>query len=337
MALLNKGLTHGQRDEPEAELTAYDDLVARFGGSDAPDIQVQVARALLLKGLTHDQRDEPEAELTAYDDLVARFGASDTLDLQMEVAKALFLKGLTHGQRDEPEAELATYDDLVARFGGSDAPDIQVQVARALFNKGIAHGRRDEPEAALAAYDNLVARFGGSDAPDIQVQVAGALLNKGDRQIEIGRPEEALRTSDEIDRRFGAITDNEPSEFVLWRWQAKWMRTHALLVQKERPSALSVFRSVCAMFVVDNETMLREMLVRVPILIAAGASERDLVKILSANRKTADALAPLVVALRLLAGESVRASDEVREVAADVRKYIEDAKRRGAGRSAPQY
>ena len=171
----------------------------------------------------------------------------------------------------------------------------------------------------------------------LQVQVARALLFKGDRQIEIGRPEEALRTSDEIDRRFGAITDNEPSEFALWRWQAKWMRTHALLVQKERPSALSVFRSVCAMFVVDNETMLREMLVRVPILIAAGASERDLVKILSANRKTADALAPLVVALRLLAGESVRASDEVREVAADVRKYIEDAKRRGAGRSAPQY
>ena len=43
-ALLNKGLAHGQRDEPEAVLTAYDDLVARFGASDAPDIQVQVAR-----------------------------------------------------------------------------------------------------------------------------------------------------------------------------------------------------------------------------------------------------------------------------------------------------
>ena len=263
--------------------------------------------------------------------------AGDTLDLQMEVARALLNKGVTYGQRDEPEAELTAYDDLIARFGASDAPDLQVQVAKALLLKGLKHGQRDEPEAELAAYDDLVARFGASDAPDIQVQVALALFNKGDRQIEIGRPEEALRTSDEIDRRFGAITDNEPSEFALWRWQAKWMRTHALLVQKERPSALSVFRSVCAMFVVDNETMLREMLVRVPILIAAGASERDLVKILSANRKTADALAPLVVALRLLAGESVRASDEVREVAADVRKYIEDAKRRGAGRSAPQY
>ena len=336
-ALVNKGVTHGQRDEPEAALAIYDDLVARFGASGAPDLQVQVAKALLFKGVTHGQRDEPEAALAIYDDLVARFGASDAPDLQVQVAKALVNKGVTHGQRDESEAELAAYDDLVARFGASGAPDLQVQVAKALVNKGVTHGQRDEPEAALAIYDDLVARFGASDTLDLQVQVAKALLFKGNRQIEIGRPEEALRTSDELDRRFGAITDNEPSEFALWRWQAKWMRTHALLVQKERLSALSVFRSVCAMFVVENETMLLEMLVRVPILIAAGASERDLVKILSANRKTADALAPLVVALQLLAGESVRASDEVREVAADVRKDIEDAKRRGAGRSAPQY
>ena len=110
------------------------------------------------------------------------------------------------------------------------------------------------------------------------------------------------------------------------------MRTHALLVINEHPAALSVFQSVCAMFVVGDETMLREMLARVPILIAAGAPERDLVKILSADSKTADALAPLVVALRRLAGEPVRAPAEVLEVAADICKNIEEAKRLGAGR-----
>ena len=63
-AALQKGVTHGQRDEPETALATYDDLVARFGASDTPDIQVPVARALLFnKGVTHGQRDEPEAEL----------------------------------------------------------------------------------------------------------------------------------------------------------------------------------------------------------------------------------------------------------------------------------
>ena len=63
------------------------------------------------------------------------------------------------------------------------------------------------------------------------------------------------------------------------------MRTHALLVRNEHPAALSVFQSVCAMFVVGNEAMLREMLAHVPILIAAGAPERDLVEILSADKQ----------------------------------------------------
>ena len=320
-ALLNKGITHGQRDEAEEELAAYDALVERFGASDAPDIQTQVARALLNKGITHGQRDEAEEELAAYDALVERFGASDAPDIQVRVAKALLNKGITHGQRDEAEEALAAYDALVERFGASDAPDIQVQVAKALFVKGITHGQRDEAEEELAAYDALVERFGASDAPDIQVRVAKALVAKGDRLIEIGRAEEALRTSDELERRCGAFTDNAPVAFALWR--AKWMRTHALIVQEEHQSALSVLRSVCAMFVVDDAPMLREMLARVPTLIAAGAAARDIVEILSADRKKADAVAPLVVALRQLAGESVRESAEVLEVAAAVRKRIE--------------
>ena len=313
-------------------MAAYDDLIARFGASDTLELQVQVAKALLFKGITHGQRDESEVELAAYDDLIARFGASDTPELQVRVAKALLFKGITHGQRDESQAELVAYDNLIARFGANDTLELQVQVAEALFNKGATHGQRGESGAALAAYDDLVARFGTSDTPELKAQVAKTLLFKGDRQIEIGRAEEALRTSDELDHRFSAITDSEPHAGTLWRWHAKWMRTHALLVQKNHPAAMRVFQSVCAMFVVGNETMLREMLVRLPILITAGASERDLVKILSADSKTADALAPLIVALRRITGEAVRASTEVLEVAADVRKSIEAAKRRGAGR-----
>ena len=332
-ALFNKGFTHGLRDESEAELTAYDDLVGRFGASDTLELQVPVAQALLNKGITHDQRGESEAELATYDDLVARFGASDTLELQVQVAEALFNKGFTHGQRGESDAELAAYDDLVARFGASDTLELQVQIAKALFNKGITHSQRSESEAELAAYDGLVARFGASNAPELQVQVTKALLNKGARQIQIGRAQEALRTSDELDGRFHAVTDNEPSVVAPWRWQIKWMRTHALLVLNEHQAALSVFQSVCAMFVVGNETMLREMLARVPILIAAGARERDLVEILSRDHKTADALAPLVVALRRLAGEPVRAPAEVLEVAADICKGIEEAKRLRARRA----
>ena len=335
-ALLNKGVTHGQRGESEAELVAYQDLITRFGASDTLELQVPVAQALLNRGITHGQRGESETALTAYDDLVARFSTSDTLALQVLVAKALLNKGVTHGQRGESEAELVAYQDLITRFGASDTLELQVPVAQALLNRGITHTQRGESEAAMAVYHDLVARFGASNAPELRVRVSRALLKKGDRQIEIGLAEEALQTCDEFDRRFGEVLDNESSALAPLRWQAKWMRTHALLVLNAHPAALSVFQSVCAMFVVGNEAMLREMLARVPILIAAGAPERDLVEILSADSKTAGAAAPLVVALRRLAGEPVRAPAEVLEVAADLCKDIEEAKRlrarRGTGK-----
>ena len=332
--MFNKGVMHHERGESEAVLAANGALIARFGDSDTLELQVQVANAMFNKGVTHDERGESEAALATYDELVARFGDSDTLQLHVPVAQALVNKGITHGQRGESEAELAAYHDLVARFGASDTLELQVQVAKALLNKGITHGQRGESEAELAAYHDLVARFGASDAPELQVRVFRALLNKGNRQLEIGHAENALQTCDEFDRRFGEVIDNESSALALLRSQAKWTRTHALLAMNERPAALSVFQSVCAKFVVGNEAMLREMLARVPILIAAGALERDLVEILSADSKTADALAPLVVALRQLAGEAVRAPAEVLEVAADICKNIEEAKRLGAGRGA---
>ena len=324
MALFNKGITHGERGEAEQELAAYDTVVERFGNSDAPDLQVQVAMALVNKGVTLGRRGDTETELAACNAVVERFGNSDAPDLQVQVAKALLNKGITHGQRSEAEQELAAYDTLVERFGNSDAPDLQVQVAKALFVKGITHGQRNEAEQELAAYDALVERFGNSDAPDIQQTVASTLVAKGDRQIDIGRTQEALRTSDELERRYGAVAEDASIAFELWR--AKWMRTHALIVQEERQAALSMLRSVCAMFVVNNAPMLREMLARVPTVIAAGAAAGDVVEILSADRKTAAAVAPLIVALRQMAGESVRASAEVLEVAADVRKRIEETR-----------
>ena len=321
-ALLNKGITHGQRGEIESELGAYDNLIARFSGSDAPELLERVAKALLNKGVTHGQRGEIESELDAYDNLVARFGDSDAAELQEQVAGALLNKGITHGQRGEIESELGAYDNLIARFSGSDAPELLERVAKALLNKGVRHGQRGEIESELDAYDNLIARFSDSDKPVLQVLVANALIMRGDRQIAIGRAEEALRIGDEVERRFGAFSENE--QIVLALWRAKLLRTHALLVQEKRPSALGVFRSVCSMFVAGNEAMLHEMQIRVPALIAAGATARELGEILSADKKTADALAPLVVALRQMAGESVRAPAEVLEVAADVRKRIED-------------
>ena len=319
-ALEKKGDTQRQRGEYEAAIVAYDEVVDRFGSSDAPEVQVPVTWALGNKGDTQRARGKFEAALAACDEVVERFGASDAPEVQVPVAWALSNKGDTQRARGKFEAALAACDEVVERFGASDAPEVQVPVAWALSNKGDTQRERGEFEAALAAYDEVVERFGASDAPEIQVPVAWALVDKGVTQIEIGRAKEALHTCEALEQRLGILPGDER---LVFEWRAMWVRTKALLVQEKHGAAMDAFRSAYAVFVPGNETMMREMLRLVPDLIAAGASERDLVEILSRDKAKSDTLSPLVVALRQRIGEEVRAPAEVLEVAADIRERIE--------------
>ena len=310
----------GQLGEFAAAIATYEELIARFGASDAPDLQVRVAWALSKKGDTQGQLGEFAAAIATYEELIARFGASDAPDLQVPVAWALSDKGDTQRQLGEFAATIAAYDELIERFGASDALDLQVPVAWALSKKGVAQGQLGEFTAAIAAYDELIERFGAIDVPDLQVPVAWALSEKGVRQIEMGRAEEALRTCEELERRLGALSDNAEIEFT---WRARCVRAWALLVLERYQAAMDAFRSAYAVFVPSNETMMYEMQGIVPELIAAGASERALVEILSSDGAKSGALAPLIIALRQRTGEVVRAPAELLEVAADVRELIE--------------
>lgn len=146
-------------------------------------------------------------------------------------------------------------------------------------------------------------------------------IQEGLHRAETGRAEDALRTCDVLERGLASLADDEKAEP---RWLAGWVRTKALLRLRRYPDAMDTFRSVHAAFVPGEETMMRRMVAGVLDLIATGAPERDLLEILSADAEKAAVLSPLVVALRQRAGEAVRAPPEVLEVAADIRKRIEE-------------
>ena len=320
-ALVNKGIVCGKGDF-EAAVALYDEVIKRFENSTAPELQEVIAIALFNKGLVCGEQEDFEAEIALYDEVLKRFGDSDRPELQEWVAKALFAKGLVCGEQEDFETGIALYDEVVKRFGDSDRPELQEWVAHALFNKGIACWQRGDFEAAVTIWDEVVKRFGNSTtAPELQEVSAIALSFKGETQIQLGLGEEALDMSDELERRFGDLIGDDE---VAFKWQARWMRTKALLVQEKRPAAMDAFRLMYAAFAPGNETMMREMMERVIDLIASGISERDLVEILAEDTEKAATLVPLIIALCQRTGEAVRAPAEVLEVAADIREQIEE-------------
>ncbi len=211
--------------------------------------------------------------------------------------------------------------DAATRFGQGKVPTIEGRVAMLWVVKGVAQLMRGDHEAAIAAFEAVVARFGDSDAPEIQTWVASALSCKGLAQTALGWADETLRVCAELDRRLATLTGDGRTMFT---WRAKWLRAAALLMQGKRPAAMEAFRSGYAEFEPENATMMREIAVMtIPRLIAVGASEHDLVDILSNDETKSDALMPLIVALRQRMGVAVRAPTEMLEVAEDIRTLIE--------------
>ena len=201
--LFNKAAALWEQNRAEDALAALEELVNRFGESEAPALLEPVARALVNKGMTLGGLDRPEEALSAYDEVVSRFGESETLALLEKVAAALVNKGTTLGRLDRPREALKAWDEIVNRFGESETPALLERVSTALFNKGATLGRLDRPGEALSAYDEVVSRFDESEATALLEPVATALVNKGTTLGRLDRPGEALSAYDEVVSRFG--------------------------------------------------------------------------------------------------------------------------------------
>lgn len=204
--LAAQGLEHAQSGETEAAIATWDEVVERFGNSNAPEVQDWVAAALCWKGDRQRESGETETAIATYDEVVGRYRGSDASDVQYWPVRALYWKGGQQENSGEIEAAVATYGELVERFGDSDEPNIPRWVVAALCRKGYWLGDLGDSEAAIAVFDEVVERYGssGSDASNIQYWVGMALCLKGEQQGKLGAAEAAIATYDEVVGRYGS-------------------------------------------------------------------------------------------------------------------------------------
>ena len=201
--LFGEAVALWNQNRAQDALAAFDEVVSRFGESEAPALLEQVAVALVGKGVILDRLHRPEEALSACDEVVSRFGESGTPALLEQVAMALVKKGVTLGGLHRLEEALSACDEVVGRFGESETSALLEQVAIALVYKWVTLGRLNRPEEALSACDEVVGRFGESETSALLEQVAIALVYKGAILGGLHRLEEALSACDEVVGRFG--------------------------------------------------------------------------------------------------------------------------------------
>ena len=313
-----------QLSGPESAVPVYEDVVERVGDSEDPELLFWLATALSDKGDALCRVGDLDAAATAYDEVIGRFGDSERPEWLSCVARALYCKGRARTDVGDLSSALSAYGEIVERFGGSESPTLLWWVAESLILRGRVFHMSGELEAAISAYEEVVERYGtGVNLWLLQRQVAAALIHKMELQTDAGNAVAALRTYDELEPRLNLLDPIMGNELT---WQAMRARMQALFVERDSPLLIDTFRSLYDVLVPGDETMIREMLDLVPDSIAAGLAAQELVEILSSDGAKAAALTPLLVALNQFAGGTVRAPEEILEVAADIRERIQERK-----------
>ena len=132
-----KSAMPGQSSEWDEALAACDEVLRRFGDSDAPKVVEQVAVALVIKATVLGESGRREEALAACDEVLRRFDDGRVPLLPGQVARALVIKGAVLGDLNRADEALAVCDEVFDRFGSSDAPLLLEKAVDALVNKSI--------------------------------------------------------------------------------------------------------------------------------------------------------------------------------------------------------
>ena len=286
------------------------DMVDRFGDSEAPELQVMVAIAWVRKGDLLEKLNDFDDAMNCWDAVVERFSSNEHTELQNLTAIALGSRAHLHCRRIELDDAIENWSTLIDRFGDHGVRELEEEKDQ----------RRNfgEIDINVGAWFNVAWRVGERELPNFQETVADALSYLAQIKLTLGQAKDVIRIIDKFDSRFRALAQDR--RFTLSFVSMMLSKAHALLILKSQDAALDAFRSACSTIDPDHAGMAGHLMMRTKQLMAAGASAGELVEILTEERKAAGMLMPYIVALREYAGESVRAPAEVSEVARDVRE-----------------
>ena len=286
-----------------------------------------VAEALVVQAKAEAELGNVGAAVSLLDTVAQRFGASEHPEVRDSVVGALVTKARSlRLQGNDNEGALAVYDETIERYGTSEVPEIRSHIISALLNRAFTQASLGDFEGEIASYQEVIDRIDDNETPDADWSAVLALGFKAMRQAETGRTEEALVACSELERAFEKWAGDRRAWF---EWQAMYVRAMASLVSKEHVAAVDALLLAYEALLPNNEIAMSGMIRFVLNSIALGAPESDVLEVLLGHRNKAQTLAPLIVALRQRAGETVQAPAEVLGVAEDIRKRIEEKAAQG--------
>ena len=325
VVLLRQAEAHARAGDPAAAAASARELVSWFGDRDDPQFGSLVADALVRYAEAESEMGRFDAADALLDEVVARFGASGVSAFSGPVVAALVRKAdVARATGRDSETMVAFYDSAIERGCGEDVEAVGRSLSVAFLNRAMLRSGLGDFEGEIASYAEFVDLFRDNDA--FAAEVALALAFRSLRQAELGDTERALSGCAELEGRLQGLS----------RTWASWLRglvlgTRAMVLMAggETRAAVEAFRCAVKKVPARHKLSMRIVMRLTLNLTVVGAPERELLDVLASDRAKAAMVAPLVAALRERLGEGARVPEEVRSVAADVRRQMEERTDKG--------
>ena len=191
----------GVPDRLSEALETYDELLHRFGKSDAPALLEPVLMALIRKGIALIALDQPEAALACCNEVISRSRTSDDPSILKVAAVAIFTKGAALLALDRAEEAAPALTEAINSLENSDVPGKIGALAQAHLSQGYAVTKLGRPEEALAPWDTASGMFRKIGTPRASVMAMVALTQKAFTLATLGQIEEALTGFDDVLRQ----------------------------------------------------------------------------------------------------------------------------------------
>ena len=201
--LLGKARALEEAGRSEEAVSAWDEVLERFGSNDSDASRRAVVPALLGKGTALVNARRFDDALATWDDFVRRFAVAQDESLRGGVAMALVGKGVVLLALDRPGEALGACDEALRRLGRDDGFPGPEFLVLAMISRGDALARSERLEEAVTAWSQVVERFGGTETPQFVDYVARALEHKAVALVRLNQLEPALAVADEAVQLFG--------------------------------------------------------------------------------------------------------------------------------------
>ena len=314
--LLTDADEHREQGRVGEALSAYSELVRRYGAFD--EFSLEVGLALALRGVLLQDVDRFEEALVTLNEaadrlerLIGLAGGSTARQLGALVRAGKVFPLFKLGRIDEA---LAESDELVRRFADNDDRNLARIVAAILNFIGNHLREAGRMEEALVNFDAVIRRFSDAQEPNIRQYVRRAHVRKATTELQLGRFSTAIDSATDT---IGAFHTEVSSESLL---TAHAIRALARLLDGCAESEYErAIQTVLKMLPQLESTppIVIQIFMLASIRFGA-ATARDWIL----TSPAADHLLPLTTALEQELGLETRVAQEVDEVAQDIRRDI---------------